>query len=256
MKYMFIVLGNDKRMEYVAERLYDKGSEVSRELVNNKSNIIMILPPPVNIDYYNKISICLDKIKIIYGGAISEEFKIKVGTHTQIIDYLECPEIISENAILTAQGIIKEALEQGAKLNDSNILVTGYGYCGKAISKELNNLGCNVFVAVRNNNLKDIILWNGYKYVDLNKINSYPLKDIDYIFNTIPAKIINVDLIDSLNNSVMIFDIASKPGGVDFDYCKSKGISAFLSLGIPGKLYPRDAGYLIADFCYNNYIIS
>lgn len=250
---MFIVLGNDKRMEFVADRLYEKGCEVSKELVN-KEKIILILPPPVNIEYYDKISLYIDNIDVIYGGAISEEFINKVNPYTQIIDYLKWPQVIYENAILTARGIIKEAIEHKAKLNNSNILVTGYGYCGKAISKELSTLSKNVFVAVRNNKLKENINSDGFKYVDLINIHKHPLKNINYIFNTIPAHIINIDIINKLDKSVLIFDIASKPGGVDFEYCKSKGIAAYLSLGIPGKLYPKEAGYIIADACYNHHI--
>jgi len=45
----------------------------------------------------------------------------------------------------------------------------------------------------------------------------------------------------------MIFDIASAPGGCDFEYCRENNIFAILSLGIPGKEYPMEAGRIIAD---------
>ena len=51
--------------------------------------------------------------------------------------------------------------------------------------------------------------------------------------------------------NVMIFDIASSPGGVDFEYCKNNNIFTRHSLGIPGKLYPKEAGTIIAKAIVN-----
>jgi len=249
---LFSVIGMDKRMDYVAERLYALGCDVSRCISESNHDIILIISPPVNIDYIEKLHPYINNIKRIYGGNISNLF-IEEMSKIDIYDYLKWERVISENAILTANGIIEEAKEYNCNLIESNILVTGYGYCAKAIVCELKKYSSKISVAVRNSKLKSEITSNGIYYYDLNNLINLDLSSFDYIFNTIPALIINKDIIEKLDNNTMIFDIASKPGGVDFKCCEENNIFATLSLGIPGKRYPKQAGYLIADAVYNHY---
>ena len=104
---------------------------------------------------------------------------------------------------------------------------------------------------IRNNLLSFL---ENFKYIDLKQLGTASNNFYDCVFNTIPARVITSQLIDNFNNSISIFDIASKPGGVDFDYCKQKDIFATLSLGIPGRCYPKEAGILIGNACYNHYL--
>lgn len=69
----------------------------------------------------------------------------------------------------------------------------------------------------------------------------------DFIFNTIPAQIIDRSLLKSLKKQVLIIDIASAPGGVDFTAARDLGISAYLCPGLPGKYAPRSSAYAIAE---------
>ena len=248
----FAVIGNDDRMDYVACRLYSLGCEVSRSLSKSFNKCIVILPPPVGIEKLDILKPYFSNISVIYGGSISDEFIENVPSDINIIDYLSFEFVIKENAILTAKGIIKQALNHIGNMNELNILVTGYGYCGKAISLELLNKCANITIAVRNNKLKNEIESSGYKFLNIKELSS-GYNSYDCLFNTVPSKIIDKEVIDHFNKSIMMFDIASKPGGIDFEYCKEKEIFAILSLGIPGKEYPQDAGYIIGDACYNHY---
>lgn len=49
-----------------------------------------------------------------------------------------------------------------------------------------------------------------------------------------------------------IYDIASSPGGTDFAIVRHTGIRADIYLGIPGKLYPKEAGTVIASGIYEH----
>lgn len=250
---LFSIIGTDSRMDYVAEKLYSLGCEVSRSLSDNQNDTILVISPPVNIDYIDKIYPSICNIKRIYGGSISNLF-YEAMSKIEIYDYLKWENVISKNAVLTAKGIIKEALEYNCSLNNSNILITGYGYCSKAIASELSKYSDNINIAVRNSKLKSEITNNNYVYVDINNLSNNDLWSYEYIFNTVPALVIDKPVIDSLNKNVMIFDIASKPGGVDFEYCSVNNIFSKLSLGIPGRIYPKEAGYLIAEAVYNHYM--
>lgn len=246
----FSVIGEDKRMEYVANKLYSLGCEINKDINNH----VIILPPPLNLEYLSKLSPYFNNIKIIYGGSISNEVKEKVPETINLIDYLSDDIVVEKNAILTAMGIIKYAKTSLNAFNDLNVLVIGYGFCGKAISNELKKYNLNISVAVRNNKLKNEIESKDYNYVDLKSLHLNKNTEYQLIFNTVPAMILDSATIDTLNPSVKIFDIASNPGGVDFLYCKEKGIFAELILGIPGKEYPKEAGEIIADYCYNHYM--
>lgn len=253
----FAIIGNDNRMDYVAEELYSLGCEVSRDLNKLSAGTNLIISPPVTEEYYVFLQPYASKINRIYGGCITSSFKEKLDQEfeeIQVIDYLSFENVIYENAKLTAQGIIKEAISHKACLENSQILVTGYGYCGKAIAIALRELNANITVAVRDHKCKNEILEEGFDYMDMKNLDNKNLSNFDYVFNTVPAMIFYKEVLDNLKNTVMIFDIASKPGGVDFDYCLQKGIFALLSLGIPGKEYPKEAGALIGTACFNHYI--
>ena len=44
-----------------------------------------------------------------------------------------------------------------------------------------------------------------------------------------------------------IIDIASAPGGVDYEAAGALGIAAKLCLGLPGKYAPKTAGEILAE---------
>ncbi len=246
----FSVIGDDKRMEYVASTLYSLGCEISKDI----NNQVIILPPPVNLEQVSKLSPYFNNIKVIYGGSISKAFKDMIPDEINVVDYLSNDLVAHKNAILTAKGIIKYAHTILNSLDNLNALVIGYGFCGKAISNELKQYNINISVAVRNNKLKNEIENNGFDYVDIKALHQSKNTEYQIIFNTVPALILDRNVLDTLIPSVKIFDIASKPGGVDFLYCREKGIFAQLKLGIPGKDYPMEAGEIIADYCFNHYM--
>lgn len=45
----------------------------------------------------------------------------------------------------------------------------------------------------------------------------------------------------------LIVDVASKPGGTDFQAAEESGIKAIAALGLPGKVAPRTAGRILGD---------
>ncbi|MBQ9234811.1 MAG: hypothetical protein IJ167_12370 [Lachnospiraceae bacterium] len=248
------VIGEDDRMDYVALKLYTLGFDVYREerYINNKSMIV--LSPPANEAMTRRIIPYLEYGQILYSGAMSNRLKHQCELmKIEYVDYLMIDELTTINAKLTAKGIIKNAIKNNAVLEKSNCLVTGFGFCGKAIAELLTNdkIDANVDVMVRRRELKPVIENAGFGFVDMND-TSVNFEKYSYVFNTVPALIINDTMIDKLSKNVMIFDIASGEGGVDFKYCEEKDIFAIQCLGIPGKEYPQEAGNAIADTIIND----
>lgn len=242
------VIGNDNRMDYVAQKLYDFGYEVARNAEGINASSVIVLAPPVGEQITKTIVPLLQTGQRVYGGVVSNrlihECK-KLGI--RCVDYLKIDNVTSQNATLTAMGIIRKATIEKAVIKESNCLVVGFGYCGKAISKELSASSARVDVMVRRQDLKHMIDSLGYGYVNFSEIACHNFEKYSYIFNTVPAQVLDEKLLSSFSPNVMIFDIASAPGGTDFSYCKQNGIYAVHYLGIPGKEYPKEAGDIIAD---------
>lgn len=246
------IYGNDKRMEYVESWLYSCGYECDTDLEHMNENTILITSPPVNINVFNEIKTKLQPKQLFIGGAIKADVINELKKmNIRYYDYLKWENVVEENALLTAKGIIQEATSLNIYIEQSNCLVSGYGYCAKAIAKEIKNKGGKVDIIARNTSLKDEILSNGYEFINLNNYSNVNMDKYSYVFNTIPALVINSKMIEKFSDNVMIFDIASFPGGVDFEYCKNNNIFTRHSLGIPGKLYPKEAGTIIAKAIVN-----
>ncbi|MBR1816831.1 MAG: hypothetical protein IJ763_09040 [Lachnospiraceae bacterium] len=248
------VIGEDDRMDFVASKLYTLGFDVYREekYINNKS--MLVLSPPANEAMTRRIIPYLEYGQILYAGAMSNRLKHQCELmQIEYVDYLKVDELTTINARLTAKGIIRTAIKNNAILEKSNCLVTGFGFCGKAIAELLANdkIDADVDVMVRRKELKPMLEESGFGFVDMNDTLAN-FEKYSYIFNTVPALIIDESLINKLSKNVMIFDIASGEGGVDFKYCEDKDIFAIQCLGIPGKEYPREAGNAIADTIIND----
>lgn len=84
----------------------------------------------------------------------------------------------------------------------------------------------------------------------------YAYDKYSYVFNTIPAMVLDAGHLQWFSPSILIYDIASSPGGTDFAYCKAHGIRADIYLGIPGKLYPKEAGTVIASGIYEHALVT
>lgn len=73
------------------------------------------------------------------------------------------------------------------------------------------------------------------------------MSEFDFIFNTVPAPVLDEHFLANVKKDVTIVDIASKPGGVDFEYCRKHSIDANLCLGLPGKYAPKSAAAILME---------
>lgn len=243
-----LVIGNDKRLVYVKKAFFERGINVIEDFDDIDSETIVCFGPPSEIELLTENLAYLKKAGIVFLGAVNEECRLFLSQNDiRFYDYLSSKEVIEENARLTASGIISIAQREGAVLENSDCLVLGYGHCGKNITKALLDLGAKVDVAARRHKQKEDIEAFGASYVDIGNLEKSRLFKYSYIFNSVPALVLRKEHIDRLSKNIIIFDIASKPGGVDLEYCNKLGIKASLILGIPGKMYPYEAGKIISN---------
>ncbi len=162
-------------------------------------------------------------------------------------DLMKNSNIALLNTIATAEGAIAEAIYRSSiNLHQSNALVLGYGKCGKVLASKLQAIGVKVTVAARRKNALVEAYTNCIEGIELNTIKS-KIKNFNYIFNTIPSIILDEKLLLFLSPETTIIDIASSPGGVDYEAAKNLNLNAHLCLGIPGKTSPKSSAQILAD---------
>ena len=69
----------------------------------------------------------------------------------------------------------------------------------------------------------------------------------DLVFNTVPACVLGREILSKLRKDALIIDLASKPGGVEFDTARELGIKTVWALSLPGKCAPISAGDIILE---------
>ncbi len=276
-----LVLGGDLRCAYLAKELARTGFHVttygfdsidflpSHTAENLEQAVrqakIIILPLPVSKDHetintplFSKeipIQTVLDLVnenQIVFGGMFTRDiYKAVKDRGIKIFDYFEREELAVLNAVPTVEGAIELAMhELPVTLWGAECLITGYGRIAKVLQKTLLGMGAHVTVAAR-------------KYSDRAWVNAFGSESIsikgmeeqaerfDVIFNTVPHAVIDKTVLHRVKKDVLIIDLASVPGGVDFEEAKKMHLNVKWALSIPGKVAPKTAGQIIQSTILN-----
>lgn len=278
-KNTFAVLGGDKRQQAVAQSLANDGYTVltsGLENVNFRGSVkkvgidtaiseskYIVLPLPITTDDktlnapFSDRSIILDEKlpkvlsdKIIFCG-IKNRIIERGGEWEKLnlYDYAARNDFAIKNAVPTSEGAIQIAMEEyDSTINGSKCLVAGFGRIGKVLAKMLYGLGAKVYVSARKLDDLSWIEILGYTPVsndDISKFGEY-----DIVFNTVPYLIFNAQTLAKIAGNALVIDLASKPGGVDFEAASRLGIKSFQALSLPGKVAPKAAGEIIKATIY------
>lgn len=272
----FGIIGGDKRQLATAQAIRSDGYNVyvscfEKTLENSQPlqdtvmcSDIIIFPLPLTKDSVTlntpfsdkKITLNEEFAKLFRGKKVfcpTKERLIQTSRKWQdvwIYDFLGREEMQICNAVPTAEGAIEIAIrEYSGTVNGSKCLITGYGRIGKVLAQMLKGMGAEVYVSARR---KESLAWiklNGYTAIEHNNIiNS---GDFDIIFNTVPSMILDSKIMAKIAVNALIIDLASLPGGVDFDSAKRMGIKTIHALSLPGKVAPKTSGEIIKNTIFN-----
>lgn len=265
----FFVLGGDARQIYLADYLEREGYSVERcalgkqspcslEKMNGCANIVLPLPLSKDGENINtplasgNIPIAellkrLSKNQTVFCGMANEKFKANLNENgIKYIDYFSDGKLTEKNALLTAEGLLAVVKDNTVKaMAQSNCLITGYGFVGKAVASLFKGLFASVCVCVRRSEAARLAESDGFNAVLLSGLDG-KAGETDLIINTVPSVIIKKDTLDLLNENCVIIDVASAPYGVDFEYAQSKNIKALTAASLPGRYTPKSAGEVIA----------
>ena len=111
-------------------------------------------------------------------------------------------------------------------------------------------MGANVTVSARKFSDLAWIETNGYTSVHTSSLSD-ALANCQLIVNTVPAVVLNENLLSRVPKGCLLIDLASKPGGIDFSTANSLGLRAIWALSLPGKVAPISAGKIIFNTIQN-----
>lgn len=212
---------------------------------------VVLLPLPCSLDK-ESVNAPLHEGKIMLKdllNCMAEEQILCAGMYSinrrNTYDYYTREELKILNAIPTAEGAIALALnEMPNTLHGAKSVILGYGRIGKALAERLKGLGSSVTVVARKESDLAKCESSSYNAVHLTQLKE-AVAEADVIFNTVPAILLDDNMLGYVNKRTLIIDLAGKPGGVDFDAAKQLGIKAIWALSLPGKTAPVTAGKII-----------
>lgn len=277
------VVGGDMRLHVVAKLLAARGAEVYTYCAGQSSppgcveverdtlaevlriSDTVVLPIPISVDELRlnapacphvlelrDIFCALGKKTVCFGGLVHGDVKaLAEACGAQLEDYFLREELVQKNAAITSEGAIQILMEESAQaLCDSRVLILGFGRIGKFLAHHLRAFGADVSVEARKPEDLTQIECYGYRAVPLGELRSH-LGGQDIIVNTVPHLILGRDELAEVTAGALLLDLASKPGGIDFERCKEMGLRAIWALSLPGRVAPQSAGKVIADTVEN-----
>lgn len=275
--YDFAVVGGDLRQVYLAQILANRGFKVCQYALCRQTakNLVtpahtlqeavlysgtVIAPIPMTKDGRNLnhnsqaqetalplLSDYLTAGQTFYAGCIPKHFRENAAARgVKVHDLMEDESLAVYNSIATAEGAVAEALQKSHQnLHKSHCLILGYGKCGKTLTALLKGMSCRTTVYARNPRARAEASIAADNTLDDSGLYNSP-GDFDFIFNTVPALILNRKYMENMKKEAVIIDIASAPGGVDYPSALELGISAYLCPGLPGRYSPKSSAKAIA----------
>lgn len=274
------ILGGDKRLVYTGKYLEEEGFKVrafgfegyprQQGFFNNDiqktvdlSDVVLLPVPPVKEGNLNcvykekKIDFGTEVIPLLKGKTVYTPMKEKLLalypklSKSRLFDYGEREDFAVRNAMPTAEGALYVAMGNTEKtICSSRCLVCGCGRIGKVLAPMLKRLWAQVWVSARKPEDIGWIEANGMNSLRTDGLEICQL-DFDIIFNTVPHLIFDRKLLSRLGKETLIIDLASVPGGVDFQAAEELGIKTIHALSLPGKMSPDTAGKIIKDTVVN-----
>lgn len=239
------------KIDFSEAKLYDYDYIMLPLPAFKKDNVLNSPYSDLNLGFFDILSL-VKRNSFIFGGKLPSEFCALLRERkADYADYYQREDLTLSNAFLTAEGAVSIAVsESDFSLIGSKILILGNGRIGKALSHILMGFGAKLAVSARKSADFSFIRSNGLEA--LNTADVKPrLSEFDVIFNTIPKMILGAHELSEVKNGAVIIDLASAPGGVDFQFAEKNKIKAIHALGLPSKISPKTASEIILEAVCN-----
>lgn len=190
---------------------------------------------------------CLRPGTLVFTGIARPRFEATCQRlELHLIKLMDLDEVAILNSIPTAEGAIAMAMDMmDITIHGSKTVIVGFGRCGETLARDLHALSARVRVIARRPSDLARITEMGLVAIPFEQLQE-AVNDADLVINTVPKKVLTSDVMDQMSENTVIVDIASKPGGTDFDYAAKRGLKAKLAPSLPGLVAPKTAGRILA----------
>lgn len=273
------LIGGDRRHDYLAHRLAQAGNQVRLvrrrppvtgtihhaltldEGLNGAGVLVCPMSPfgeggrvwsedPEDLIRLDPASLRhLSEPRLVFAGS----FPIELGTTVRLagcepVAMADTDELAILNSIPSAEGALQMALERTTvTVHGSTAVVLGYGRTGQTMARVLGALGARVRVIARRNGVRARAVADGHTAYSFDGLHT-ALAGARFAFNTVPASVLSRDDMRKLVAPAVIIDLASAPGGVDFEGARDLGHQAVLAPALPGRVAPETAAGYLGEF--------
>lgn len=270
-EYDIAVIGGDKRTAYMVPFFREMGyrvicykicnvkggaveadgvADALKQAVESAEIIVGGIPmEKKGIVHIRELSRHLRKHHKVFGGVIPESFRQECDERgIRCYDYMKDESIAVFNAVATAEGAVLEALlHKETNIHRSRTLVLGYGRCGTVLAQKLKAL--SAFVTVCGSSPVELARAEalGMETLTLDRLLEN-VREYEYIYNTVPALVLEEGVLEHVGKDALIVDIASGKGGVDYQAAERLGIHALHCLGLPGKYAGKISAKRLAEY--------
>lgn len=278
-EFKIAVVGGDERELVLISELVKMGAKVTvagfpREKIDKRAFYadsveaacnnagVLILPVPgtstagviravyagEQLELTEKAISCLSENAVIIIGSAHPYLKEWAYKYNyKILEIIELDEFAILNSIPTAEGAIQIAMEETLiTIHGSQTCIIGFGRVGLTLARSLMALGSKVTIVSNHEGERARAYEMGCKVDSLERLPDV-LNKIDICFNTVPHMVLNKNSLKYSHQDLIIIDLATQPGGTDFEVTNNLGIKAILAPGLPGKVAPISAGKILAN---------
>lgn len=185
---------------------------------------------------------------LLLGGMLPPVVKKFAAEHgVSTLDYYDSDELQIKNSVPTAEGAIAACIDAlPFTIAGMRAAVFGYGRVGRTLAGRLKSLGADVFAVARSRRDLANATCDGCIPVPLEEYCSFPLH-CDAVFNTIPHRIFDADLLSKIPRGTVLFELATASVGVDLNAAEENDIRVIPLPSLPGKTAPQTAGEIICS---------
>lgn len=184
----------------------------------------------------------------VYSG-ISNDYMDRIISNSKrkLVQLFDRDDVAILNSIPTVEGTLMMAIQHtDTTIHGSKVIVLGLGRVGMSVARAFHALGSKVKVAASQSEHLARIIEMGLTPIPLENLAS-AVGDMDICINTIPHLVITPSVLEQMPLHTLIIDLASKPGGTDFQYAEKRGMKALLAPSLPGLVAPKTAGNILAE---------
>ncbi len=164
--------------------------------------------------------------------------------------YTDAAGFAQANAEISAEaGVFEAMLRSPRTLRGMRVLVTGYGRFGCSLAEKLAALGAHVWAAVRREEQRAQAEKDGMNAVLLSQLDAI-LSKMEMVINTIPAHVLNEDLLKLIPRNCPVLEMASAPYGFDVEQARAMGLSVSVLPSLPAVYAPLSAAQVLKSAVY------